>query len=74
MATKAHLEGNKRYLEKLEEIKVRVPKGEKAAIQAHAAAAGESLNGFVTTAIGERIARIGEEREGRDECSAIAKG
>ena len=31
MATKAHLEGNKRYLaSKVDEIKLRVPKGRKA--------------------------------------------
>lgn len=57
MATKAHLEGNKRYLEKLDEIKVRVPKGKKAEIQAHAEAHGESLNGFINRAIEETMER-----------------
>ena len=34
MATKAHLEGNKRYLaSKVDEIKLRVPKGRKAELQ-----------------------------------------
>ena len=40
-----------------DEIKVRVPKGRKDEIQAQATANGESLNGFVTTAIDERIER-----------------
>lgn len=55
MATKAHIEGNKRYLEKLDEIKLRVPKGRKDEIKAHAEQRGESLNGFITRAIEETI-------------------
>lgn len=57
IATKAHLEGNKRYLEKLDEFKVRVPKGKKSEIQAHAEAKGESMNGFVARAIDETMER-----------------
>ncbi len=57
MATKAHLEGNKKYLQTLDEIKIRVPKGQKAEIQAHAEARGESLNGFIKRAIKETIQR-----------------
>jgi len=51
MATKAHLEGNKRYLEKLDELKIRVPKGRKADIQAFTEKKGESLNAFIVRAI-----------------------
>jgi len=40
-----------------DEIKLRVPKGEKEAIQAHAAARGESVNGFIGRAIAETIQR-----------------
>lgn len=40
-----------------DEIKTRVPKGKKADLQAHAAAKGESLNGFVNRAIDEAVAR-----------------
>ena len=57
MATKAHLEGNKRYLEKLDEIKVRFPKGRKDIIKAHADARGESVNGFINRAITEPMER-----------------
>lgn len=63
MATKAHIEGNKRYHEKFDEIKIRVPKGRKAEIQAHAEARGESTNGFITRAIDNQIARDSEESE-----------
>ena len=57
MATKAHLEGNKKYLQTLDEIKVRVPKGRKAELQAHAEEQGESLNGFIVRAVDETIER-----------------
>lgn len=63
MATKAHIEGNKRYLEKLDEIKVRVPKGRKAEIQAHAESMGETTNGFIKRAIDETISRETEGTE-----------
>jgi predicted HicB family RNase H-like nuclease len=57
MATKAHLEGNKRYLDKLDDIKVRVPKGRREILQSHAAAVGESLNSFINRAIDEAMER-----------------
>lgn len=60
MATKAHLEGNKKYLQTLDEIKVRVPKGRKAELQAHAEGQGESLNGFIVRAVDETIERDNE--------------
>ena len=56
--TEAQLESGRKYHnEKLEEIKFRVPKGEKAHIQAHAAANGESTNAFIYRAVRETIAR-----------------
>lgn len=47
--------------EKVETINIRVPKGEKARIQAHAAAKGESTNAFIYRVINEAIQREGEE-------------
>lgn len=64
MATKAHLEGNKKYLQTLDEIKVRVPKGRKAELQAHAEEQGESLNGFIVRAVAETIERDKSEKAG----------
>ena len=50
--TEAQLRANKKYREeKLESITFRVPKGNKARIQAHAAANGESTNAFIYRAI-----------------------
>jgi predicted HicB family RNase H-like nuclease len=47
--------------ENYDEIKVRVPKGEKAAIQVHAEAQGKSVNSFINEAIDEKMER---ERNG----------
>ena len=38
-----------------DEIKIRVPKGEKETIQAHASALGESTNSFIIRAINNQI-------------------
>lgn len=43
--------------EKVEELKFRVPKGEKAMIQEHAKARGESTNSFIYRAINETMVR-----------------
>ena len=40
-----------------DELKIRVPKGEKDKIKAHADTQGESLNGFVKRAIDETMKR-----------------
>ena len=44
-------EANKRYLEKQDELKIRVPKGQKATIQAAADKAGESVNQYTQGAL-----------------------
>ena len=46
-----------KYLEKFDEMRVRVPTGRKAAIKAHAEAQGESLNGFIVRAMTETMER-----------------
>ena len=43
-----------------DELKIRVPKGEKDKIKAHADNQGESLNGFVKRAIDETMKRDNE--------------
>lgn len=52
---------NETYLNKLDELKIRVPKGNKEKIRTHAEAQGESLNGFVNRAIDETIERDKEK-------------
>lgn len=61
--SEARKRANDKYIEKLDEIKTRVPKGRKAEIQAHAEQQGESLNGFIVRAIDETIERD-KERTG----------
>ena len=48
-------ESNKRYLSTLDEIKIRVPKGHKELIKAHADRSGESVNAFIVRAIEEAM-------------------
>ncbi|MCL1829045.1 MAG: hypothetical protein FWG32_06070 [Oscillospiraceae bacterium] len=57
--TEARRKASAKYLkESVEDIRIRVPKGRKQAIQDVAQAQGESLNAFVGTAIDERIERL----------------
>lgn len=46
-----------KYLEKFDEMRVRVPLGKKNAVKAHAEAQGESLNGFINRAIDNQMER-----------------
>ena len=56
--TEAQLKASKKYhQEKLDEIKLRVPKGNKQRIQEHAKSRGESTNAFIYRAINETIER-----------------
>lgn len=54
---KKQLEWSKNYLEKMDEIKIRLPQGEKDKIKAHAEKQGESMNAFVIRAIMEAMER-----------------
>lgn len=65
-------EANKRYLEKQDELKIRIPKGQKATIQAAAAAAAESVNEYTQKAL---LARMGLESwpERKEENPSIAE-
>lgn len=46
-----------KYLEKLDEIRIRMPKGQKDIIKAHAEDHSESVNGFINRAIEETMER-----------------
>lgn len=50
---------NKYVREKYDKLLLTMPKGHKAEIQAHAAAQGESVNGFINRAIDEKMERDG---------------
>lgn len=56
--TDARRKASAKYLsEKVEDIRIRVPKGQKAIIKAHAEKLDESMNQFVTRAITETMER-----------------
>ena len=49
--TEARKKANEKYLkESVEDIRIRVPKGDKSKVQEHAATMGESMNSFVVRA------------------------
>jgi predicted HicB family RNase H-like nuclease len=48
---------NKYNAQKYDSLRIVVPKGRKAGLQAHAERQGESLNGFVNRAIDETVQR-----------------
>lgn len=62
MSTDAKRAGNARYLAKLKTITVRMQPDTAETIQQAAAAAGESVNGYILAAIDERM-----QRENHDE-------
>ncbi|MHB8065860.1 MAG: antitoxin [Ruminiclostridium sp.] len=62
MVTKAKLKANERYIKgKTDEIKVRVPKGDKEKIKETADQAEMSVNAFINNAIQEKIERINKK-------------
>ena len=58
--TDAQRRAREKWLEKVEEIKFRVPKEKKKSIQEHAAKRGESVNAFLARAVEETIQRDNE--------------
>lgn len=58
MGGKNSYESIKRYEDKAyDKVLVRLPKGHKATIKAHAEAHGQSVNGFINEAIDEKMER-----------------
>lgn len=55
--TEAQLRASKKYHQKFDDLRIRVPAGEKEIIDKHAADMGESTNAFVKRAIAETIER-----------------
>ena len=56
--SKAQQQATNKYIAKAyDRINLTVPKGQKDEIQAHAAARGESVNGFINRAIANQIER-----------------
>lgn len=63
--SKAQQKATAKYVKQnYDRIEVKVPKGDKEALQAHAQAQGESLNKFINRAISEQIKRDTTHKEG----------
>lgn len=56
-ASEAQRRANDKWRDKFDEVRFRVPKGQKELLQAHAAEQGESVNAFINRAVGEAIKR-----------------
>ena len=65
--TQAQLRASKKYHEKFDDLRIRVPAGEKALIDAHAEVMGESTNAFVRRAIAETMKYDKEAKENGEE-------
>lgn len=58
MATEAQRRANDKYLkEKVDDIRFRVPKGQREVIHNHATSQGESVNAFINRAVKETMER-----------------
>ena len=55
--TEAQLRASKKYHQKFDDLRIRVPAGEKEIIEKHAASKGESVNSFVCRAVAETMER-----------------
>lgn len=63
MSTEAKRRGNARHLQKLDNITVRVPKGERDEYKLQAAAAGMSLNAYIIKLMDDDRERLAEAIE-----------
>ena len=58
--SKAHIKATNKWMAKAyDRVNLTMPKGKKDTVQAHAAARGESVNGFINRAISETMERDG---------------
>ena len=64
---------DKRHLDKLDKIKIQPYKGEGQQIRAAAAAAGQSLQGYILQAVRERMARDQAQAAGAGQASSTAE-
>lgn len=56
-ASEAQKKASVKYLEKLDEVRIRMPKGEKDGVKSAAVAVGESMNQYIINAIAQRMER-----------------
>lgn len=65
--TETQAKAAKKYLkESVEDVRIRVPKGQKAVIKDHAEKQGESMNAFVIRAIDETMKRDSSRKPNKE--------
>ncbi len=57
MASSAQIKANAKYHNKFDDIKIRVPKGDREKYKTHAESKGKSLNGLIIDLLEEDIAK-----------------
>ena len=73
--TKAQQRAVDKYVKRnYDRIEIKVPKGQKDIVQAHAAARGESVNGFIGRAINEQMSRDDSPESTRSHLDAPQSG
>lgn len=60
--SEAQKKASVKYLEKLDEVRIRMPKGQKDIIKAVATIAGESMNQYIINSVEQRMERDGPTR------------
>ena len=60
--SEAQKKASVKYLEKLDEVRIRMPKGKKDDVKAAAVAVGESMNQYIINAVEQRMERDGPTR------------
>lgn len=61
MLSEAQKKGNKKYLSKFDDIKIRIPSGQREQIKKYAEEKGKSLNQFIVDLIKEDMSKSGKE-------------
>ena len=73
--TEARKEGNRKWdAANLDRLSLALPKGSREAIKAHAAALGESVNGFIGRAIAEVMERDNGTPTASEGCTEVIFG
>ena len=72
--SEAQKKASVKYLEKLDEVRIRMPKGQKDIIKAVATIAGESMNQYIINSVEQRMERDGPTRPQEAAGAALGVG
>ena len=72
--SEAQKKASVKYLEKLDEVRIRMPKGKKDDVKAAAVAVGESMNQYIINAVEQRMERDAPTRPQEAAGAALGVG